>query len=60
MLEWHEMIRVLHLVSCPIVFILFYDQDWQGGVLKLMKNDHFLVFLTVWVSFSKIFGQVRE
>ena len=35
----------------PIVFILFCDRDWDGRVLKLMKNDHFLVFLAVWCSF---------
>ena len=35
----------------PIVFILFYDRDWDGRVFKLMKNDHFLVFLTVWCPF---------
>ena len=47
--EWplsklHEMIRVLLLVACPILFILFYEQDWQGGVFKVMKNDHFSCF----------------
>ena len=47
--EWpisklREKIRASHSVVCPIVFILFYDRDWQGGVLKLMKNDYFLVF----------------
>ena len=53
-LELHEMIRVPHLVACTIVFILFDDRDWQGGVLKLMKNDYFLVFLAVWVQLHKI------
>ena len=48
-LELHEMIRVPHLVVFPIVFILFDVRDWQGGVLKLIKNDHFLVFSVVWV-----------
>ena len=37
-LKLHEMIRVLHIVACPFIFILFDDPDWQGGVLKLMKN----------------------
>ena len=32
MLELHEMIRVLHAVAYPIVFILFYDRDGEGGV----------------------------
>ena len=25
-----------------------------------MKNDHFLVFLAIWVLFPNIFGQVKE
>ena len=41
------MIRALHVITSPIIFILFDNPDWQGGVLKLMKNDHFLVFLAV-------------
>ena len=49
MLELHEIIRVLHIVACPIVFILLYDRDRQGVLFKLMKNDHFFVFLAVWV-----------
>ena len=46
-LELHETIRVSHAVACPIVFILFFDRDEQGGVLKVMKNDYFLVLLAV-------------
>ena len=49
------MIRVLHEVACPIIFILFDDNDWLGEVLKLMKNYHILVFLVVWVLFPKFF-----
>ena len=30
-----------HAVAFPIVFILLYDRDWQGGVFKVLKNDHF-------------------
>ena len=45
----HEIIRMPHLVACPIVFILFYDRDWQRGVFKVMN----------WVLFPKIFGQVK-
>ena len=52
------MIRVLHIVACPIIFILFDDPDWQGGALKLMKNDHFLVFSVVWVPFPKFLGSL--
>ena len=39
--QMHEMIKVLLAVAFPIVFILFYDQYSQGGVLKLKKNYHF-------------------
>ena len=52
-LQLHEMKRMLQVVACPTVFILFYDQYWQGGVLKLMKNDRLLVFLAVLVFFPK-------
>ena len=53
------MIRMSRLVACPIVFILFYDQDWQGGIIKVMKKDHFLVFLPVCVLFPKCLGRLR-
>ena len=45
MLKLHEMIRVLHEVALLLVFFLFHDRDWQGGVFKVMKIDRFLVFL---------------
>ena len=44
MLELYEMIRVSHVVSCPIVFIFFCERGWQGAVFKVMKNDHFILF----------------
>ena len=50
-LELYEAIRVRQVVAYPIVIILFYDRDRQESVFKVMKNDHFLVFLDVWVSF---------
>ena len=43
-LELHEMIRVSHAVECPVIFMLFYDWDEQGGVFKNVENDLFLVF----------------
>ena len=46
-LEFHKIIRVLHAVACAIVFILLYDQGWQGRVFKVLKNDHFSVFLAL-------------
>ena len=55
-LELHEMIRVLHLVACPVTFILFYGRDWQARVFKFMKNGHFLVFLAVRVLLLKFLG----
>ena len=57
MSEVHEMIKVLHIVACANVFILFHGRDWLGGVLKLMKSDHFLVFLVLGVLVPK---QVKE
>ena len=60
MLEVHEMIRLPHVVLSPIVFILFYERDLQGGVLKVIKNDHFLVFLAVWALFPKVLGGLRS
>ena len=29
-------------------------------MLKVMKNDHFLVLLAIWVLSPKIFGQFKE
>ena len=63
--EWltlalHEMIRVLHVVACLIVLILLYCQGWQGGVFKVVKNDHFLVFSSVFVHFPKFLGRLRS
>ena len=40
-LKLHDKVRVLHEVKCRIIFILSEDPDWQEGILKLMKNDHF-------------------
>ena len=57
--EWlisklHEMIRVLLAVACPIDFNSLFGRGQQGGVLKLTKNDQFLVFL-VFESLSRSF-----
>ena len=40
-LELHQMARVPHAVACPMNFNLVCDRGQQGGVLKLMKNNHF-------------------
>ena len=36
--KFHETIQVKHVAACPIVFILFYNRDWEGGVLKLLRK----------------------
>ena len=56
----NKIIKVLHLFVCPIVFILFYGLDWQGGVFKIMKNDHFLNIFISFGLFLRVFGQVNE
>ena len=43
-----------------LFFILFYNRGLQEGVLKVMKNDPFLVFLAVRVIFLQVFGQVKK
>ena len=59
MLELQKIIRVLHVLAWPIVFILFYKRRWKEGVFKVMINDHFLVFLAVWVLFPKCLSSSR-
>ena len=56
----HETIRVPHAGACPIVFTLFYDRDWQGRELQLMKNDHCLVLFNQLGLFPQVFGQVKN
>ena len=41
MIKLHKIIRLLHVVAWPVVFVLLYARGWQGGVLKAIKNDHF-------------------
>ena len=55
-LELHETIRVLLDVACRIAFLLFYQRSWQGEVMKVMENDHFVVFLAVFVHLPKFLG----
>ena len=37
MLDLHEMIRLLHVVACPVVSILVSDRDGQARVFKVMR-----------------------
>ena len=53
------MIRVLDLVTCLIVFVWFYNGDREEGVFKVMKNDHFLVLLSVWVLSPKFLCRLK-
>ena len=46
LLELHGIIRLLHLVLCPL--------------LKPTKNEHFQVFLAVWVLLPKFLGRLRS
>ena len=45
------------IVLSKIVFILFYEWAWQRGVFIVIKHDYFLVFLAVWILFSKFLGR---
>ena len=60
LLKLNEMIRISHVVECPIVFVLLCNLGWQGGVLKLMKNAQLWIFLTVWELSSKFLGRWRS
>ena len=42
-----------------LLFFIF-EWSWQRGVFKVMKDDHLLVFLAVWVFFLKIFGSLMN
>ena len=55
----HKIIRVSHVVACSIVFILFYEQSWQGEVFKVMKNDHFFSAFRRLGPFPQDFGQLK-
>ena len=59
-LEQHKIIRASHLVACSIVFILFYERSWQGGVLRHMKIDHFYSIFSRLGPFPQDFGLVKE
>ena len=60
MFELHKIIIVSNEVAFPIVFILFYERSWWKGLFKVMKNDHSLVFLAVWILFPKFLGRLRS
>ena len=45
---------------CPIFIILFFDRGREGGVLTLVKNDHFLIFLAVCFFFLRFLDRFRS
>ena len=58
MLKLHKIIRLSHVIVYRIVFLLFYEGSWQGGVFKVTKNNPFLTFLFVLVFFPKFLDKV--
>ena len=50
---------VSHIVACPIVFILFYERNWQGRVIKVMKNDDFFSVFSRLYSLGSVFRHVN-
>ena len=60
MLELYKIIRVSNVGACPIIFILFYERNWQGGVLTVMKKWSFISPFSRLGHFPKGFGQVKE
>ena len=50
-------IRVLHVVASPTVFILFYEQRWVGGVFKVIKKRSLFSIFNRW---GPLFVQVKE
>ena len=58
MLELHKIKGFLHVVACPVVFILSYDPDWQGGVLKHVKNGHIFDIFIRFCPFPKFLGRL--
>ena len=60
MLKLHKVKWLSHIVACPIAFILFYDQGWQGRLFKVMKKWSFISAFSRLGHFPKDFGQVKE
>ena len=50
---------MLHVVTFPILIVLFCDQDWQGKVFKVMKNSHSFSVFSHMGSFPQVFGHVN-
>ena len=51
----------MKLDSQLFFLLLFYDRDWQGGVIiKLMKNYHIFSIIRRFCPFPQVFRQVKE
>ena len=59
MLKLNKIIKVSHVVASPIVFILFYEWGWQGGVFIVIKNVPFYYFNRLG-SFPKFLGRLKS
>ena len=57
-LEFHEMVRVPHVVACPVVLNFICDRTQLEVVLKVAQNDHFQVFLAIWVLLLKFLSSL--
>ena len=53
------MIRVSDVVAFPMNVNLLCDLVQQEAVLKLLKKDHFLIFVDVWFSSLNYLGRLR-
>ena len=49
-----------YVVAFPRTFELLCDQGQQGGVLKLMKNDHFYCFFPRFLSKEWLILELHE
>ena len=59
MLELHKIISVT-CIPCPIVFILFYEQSCQGGVLEIYEKGLFFSAFSCLGPFRQDFRQVKR
>ena len=59
-LGFFKIIRMWHVIACPMVFILLSGRGTRGEVLKLMKDHLFWAFLTVLVLFSRFLSRLRS
>ena len=54
------MIRISHVVACPMIFILLCDLSRQGGLLKLNRNGRFKLLFAVLVLSGEFLSSLRR